>query len=316
MNTDGTFSYEHDGSETTSDSFSYKANDGTEDGNTITVSITINPVNDAPIISASDVSVNENISSAVTTITATDVDTSDTQTFSVSGTDAGEFNMNPSTGALTFITSPDFENPTDANTDNVYEITVTVTDGAGDNDSENITVTVLNLPETADFEIDDIDDVDINENVDYTSETPSLIDDAPVGVVTWSLSGVDAAVFSINSSTGVVSMTGKDFENPVDSDTDNRYEVTITATDEDENSASQSWNVNVENVIELVTFTIDDIDDVDIDENTDYTSVTPSLSGDAPIGTVSYSLSGPDAAVFSINSSTGVVTMTGQDFEN
>jgi VCBS repeat-containing protein len=43
LNADGTFSYTHDGSETTSDSFTYKANDGTEDGNTVTVAITVTP---------------------------------------------------------------------------------------------------------------------------------------------------------------------------------------------------------------------------------------------------------------------------------
>ncbi len=41
LNTDGTFSYTHDGSATTSDSFTYRANDGTEDGNVATVNITI-----------------------------------------------------------------------------------------------------------------------------------------------------------------------------------------------------------------------------------------------------------------------------------
>ena len=45
----GTFSYVHDGSETTTDTFSYKANDGTDDGNTVTITITINPINDTPI---------------------------------------------------------------------------------------------------------------------------------------------------------------------------------------------------------------------------------------------------------------------------
>ena len=49
MNPDGTFSYIHDGSETSTDTFSYKANDGTDDGNTVTITITINPVNDSPI---------------------------------------------------------------------------------------------------------------------------------------------------------------------------------------------------------------------------------------------------------------------------
>jgi VCBS repeat-containing protein len=49
LNTDGTFSYTHNGSETTSDSFTYKANDGTADSNVATVSITVTPVNDAPV---------------------------------------------------------------------------------------------------------------------------------------------------------------------------------------------------------------------------------------------------------------------------
>jgi len=46
LNSDGTFSYTHDGSETTSDSFTYKANDGTADSNVATVTMTVNPVAD------------------------------------------------------------------------------------------------------------------------------------------------------------------------------------------------------------------------------------------------------------------------------
>src|SRR5205807_1055382 len=48
LNANGSFSYVHDGSETTSDSFTYKANDGSLDSNVATVTITVNPVNDAP----------------------------------------------------------------------------------------------------------------------------------------------------------------------------------------------------------------------------------------------------------------------------
>ena len=44
----GTFTYVHDGSETTSDSFTYRSFDGQDQGNVVTVNITINPVNDCP----------------------------------------------------------------------------------------------------------------------------------------------------------------------------------------------------------------------------------------------------------------------------
>ncbi len=48
LNANGTFSYTHDGSETTSDSFTYRANDGATSGNIVTVNIAVTPVNDAP----------------------------------------------------------------------------------------------------------------------------------------------------------------------------------------------------------------------------------------------------------------------------
>src|SRR5262249_59386835 len=49
LNANGSFKYVHDGSETTTDAFTYKANDGSLDSNVATVTITVNPVNDAPV---------------------------------------------------------------------------------------------------------------------------------------------------------------------------------------------------------------------------------------------------------------------------
>ncbi len=46
---DGSFIYEHDGSETTTDSFTYVANDGGAQSNVATVTIAVKPVNDAPV---------------------------------------------------------------------------------------------------------------------------------------------------------------------------------------------------------------------------------------------------------------------------
>src|SRR6185369_14358396 len=55
------------------DSFTYKANDGALDSNTATVSVTVNPVNDAPVASAQSATTAEDTSKTVT-FTGTDVD--------------------------------------------------------------------------------------------------------------------------------------------------------------------------------------------------------------------------------------------------
>ena len=57
------------------------------------------------------------------------------------------FSIGGSSGVLAFITTKDYENPTDANTDGVYEVTVQVSDGNGGTDAQAISVTVTNVNE-------------------------------------------------------------------------------------------------------------------------------------------------------------------------
>ncbi|WP_300442104.1 Ig-like domain-containing protein, partial [Christiangramia sp.] len=222
--------------------------------------------------------------------------------------------VNEDTGVVT-MTEKDFENPADANSDNIYEVTLVATDSDGNTDAEAWSVTVENVAEAVSFSIDPIADANIAENSTYTSETPSITG-GPIGTVTYSLSGDDADDFTINTSTGVVSMVARDFESPVDADTDNVYEVTITATDSDGNKDSESWSVSVTDQTEAADFTIDAIGDTTVNENSAYTGPAPSLSGDAPVGSVTYTITGADAALFEVNEDTGVVTMTEKDFEN
>ena len=59
LHANGSFTYVHDGSETTSDTFTYRANDGSDDSNVATVTITIAPVADAPVASDDSYSVSE-----------------------------------------------------------------------------------------------------------------------------------------------------------------------------------------------------------------------------------------------------------------
>ena len=83
----------------------------------------------------------------VTTVTATDPDAGDTLTYSISGgADALKFTIDASTGALRFIAAPNFEAPTDAGGDNVYDVIVRVSDGSLV-DTQSIAVTVTNRNE-------------------------------------------------------------------------------------------------------------------------------------------------------------------------
>ena len=65
----------------------------------------------------------------LTTVPSTDGNGNDTHNYSLSGgTDQGLFGIDSATGLLSFKHAPLFETPADANTDNRYEVQVTVTD--------------------------------------------------------------------------------------------------------------------------------------------------------------------------------------------
>ena len=102
----------------------------------------VTPTNNAPTItnSTSNYSVVENQTSAFT-ITATDAD-GDTLTYSIGGTDASLFSVS-SSGVVTFNTAPDYENPSDADANNVYDLMASVSDGSL-SDSKDFMVTVTN----------------------------------------------------------------------------------------------------------------------------------------------------------------------------
>ena len=108
-------------------------------------------VNDAPVIASlggnatAVINIAEN-TTAVTTVTATDADL-DTLTYSISGgADAALFSIDANSGVLTFNSAPNFEAQADADTDNVYEVTVQVSDGTA-SDTQAISVTVTEVLE-------------------------------------------------------------------------------------------------------------------------------------------------------------------------
>ncbi len=232
-------------------------------------------------------------------------------TYLLSGTDADDFLINTGTGEVS-MASRNYELPVDADLNNTYLVTITATDEDGNTDNESWTVTITDVHEDATFSITNITDSSIDENTPY-SAIPSITG-TPIGNITYSKSGPDAALFGLNTSTGQITLTGKDYEMPADAGGNNVYNVTLTATDEDDNANSLSWTVTILNKTETASFSIQPVLNATVAENTGYTSVTPSISGTYN-GILTYSLEPAGDNDFSINSSTGVVSMAGQNFE-
>ena len=91
------------------------------------------------------VSIVEN-TTAVTTLAAADPDADQSLSYSiVGGSDGGLFAIATTTGALSFVTAPNLEAPTDTGPNNVYDVTVEVSDGNGGTDTQAIAVSITNV---------------------------------------------------------------------------------------------------------------------------------------------------------------------------
>ena len=178
------------------------------------------------------------------TVTASDPDAATTFTYSIAGgADAAKFLIDNTTGALSFATAPDFEAPTDAGADNVYNVTVQVSDGSL-TATKAIAVTVTDVNDNAPVITSDgggaTASISIAENTAAVTTVTSTDADAGATATYSIIGGADAAKFSINSSTGVLNFTSApDYESPTDIGGDNVYDVTVQVSD-GTNTDSQS----------------------------------------------------------------------------
>ena len=103
--------------------------DGRGGNDIISVSIVVTDINESPLVSgAASIAYAENSTEVVSRFSTTDPEGTVTLTLSLSGEDSEAFTIEED-GALRFRVSPDFENPTDANEDNIYLVTVEASDG-------------------------------------------------------------------------------------------------------------------------------------------------------------------------------------------
>jgi VCBS repeat-containing protein len=145
LNPDGTFTYTPAADFNGTDTFTYKANDGQADSNPATVTLTVRPVNDAPLAQSDAYTMDENGTLAPSTsllAIATDADGDALDALLVSGPSHGILVLNVD-GMFTYQPAADF-----TGTDSfAYK----VNDGQADSNVATITITVnpLNQPPVA-----------------------------------------------------------------------------------------------------------------------------------------------------------------------
>ena len=194
------------------DTFSYTINQG-EKTSTASVNISIEAVNDAPSIDiATTIQVLEN-QTEVTTVSISDVDDDDL-TLTMSGTDAGSFNIS-SENVLTFKEAPDYE------TKNTYSIILSLTDGI-EVVEKNIAIQILDASDYAPVFGSTSYIVDERQKqigaINVTDQ-----DNDPLSIY---LSGGDASFFLVNSSFRTISF----IDIPI-YDEKSTYSTTIYASD-------------------------------------------------------------------------------------
>ena len=183
----------------------------------------------APVFtSGSTFSAAENQTS-IGTVTATDADSGDSVTFTVSGS---ELSITLA-GVLTFVSAPDYETKTS------YTATVTATDGTNSID-QSVTVTVT--------DVDDVAPVFTSSATFSAAENQTAIDtvtatdvDTDNSAITFTVSDSELSI----TSAGVLT-----FASAPDYETKTSYTATVTATD-GTNSTTQSITVNVTNVNDI-----------------------------------------------------------------
>ena len=297
------------------------ANDGNGGSDTKTLFITItNVLEEAPVFGqAEDFDVLENLSTQFVIDNATD-DDGGPITYSMANTgDYALFNFNPLTRAISFQSSPDFENPLDSNGDNTYELEIVATDDTGLTGVQTVTINVQPTNDNAPDFVGTMFNFNVAENDSTAAFNLTATDaDLPGDAITYQLSGDDAAKFTIDNATGMLTFNSTpDYEAPADFDGDNVYNLKVTASDNNGLTTDQIVNVTVTPTNDNAPVFNDTQFEFHANENTTPQGLDVSATdADDPGDTVSYLLGGDDAALFSVDGA-GLLTFNAPfDYES
>jgi len=153
LNPDGPFTYQHDGGETTNDSFTYTVSDGTT-STTATVTLVIDPVNDAPTGNADSYVIINNTTLSVATSGGVLANDSDAEADTLTAV----LVTAPGNGTLTLQSDGSFVYTADSGFNGTDSFEYRVTDGLANSTPITVTLTVTAvvtpLPDSPSVDVD------------------------------------------------------------------------------------------------------------------------------------------------------------------
>jgi hypothetical protein len=268
-----------------------------------TLTVNVATVNHAPTIANQTFHINEGSTTGTTvgTVLASDPDSGNVLTYSITaGNTNSAFSINSSTGVLSVNSSAALA----ANT--TFSLTVTVTDGGMLSASATVTVNVNKAPAISNQTFS------VNEGTANGTSVGAVVASDAGDTLTYSITaGNTSGAFSINSSTGVISVSNSAAlvyaTNPT-------FSLTVKVTDTGSLTASATVTVNVNApgspannppVIANQTFVV-------ADSSANGTVVGSVIASDPDAGdTLSYSITGGNtSSAFSINTGTGLLSVS------
>ena len=187
--------------------------------------------------------------------TASDSDPQDDLIYSLAGADSGLFYIDDSSGQISVGPGAalDHESPADSDRNNVYELTVQVTDGRdekGDPDSSvddsiDVTIRIADVNEPPVFSSSAIE-LEVDEN-SGASLPPLAATDPEQHAVSWSLdpASPDGGSFTLSGTGTLAFRSAPDYESPLDTDRDNEFDLFVVATDDGQPAASSRLSLTI-----------------------------------------------------------------------
>ncbi|MEM7579931.1 MAG: choice-of-anchor U domain-containing protein, partial [Cyanobacteria bacterium P01_A01_bin.80] len=208
--------------------------DGNETVNLTAFDLTVEDKSNPIFTSDANLSVMEN-TTTVTKITATDPD-GDIPTYSITGgADSSLFTINTNTGEFSFNSAPNFEEPSDTDSNNVYEVEVTADDGNGGVIAQTLSVSVMDAPDAP--VISGNPSSSVSQDNAY-SFIPTTIDPDVSDTLTFSIINAPSWA-SFNTNTGELSGT------PGNDDVGTTTGIVISVSDGNETVSLSAFDLNV-----------------------------------------------------------------------